>query len=276
MLYYYTPDEIYRLITKSGETKANYPLTRLLFKGILGGMFIAIAACSTSVAMHAITNVSIARLIAGVTFPVGLMLILLTGSELLTGDAFLFLNRVDHKITVAQFFRVIIGVFFSNFVGALLVAVLVVYSGQLGFSQGGLALFAMQTATAKVTMPLSQVFVSAVLCNLLVCACVIGGVSAKDVTGKLWGMFFPVMAFAITGVEHCVANMYFISVGLIAKYSAAYSALAATIDGIEALTVQSMLFANIIPVTIGNMLGGLLFSVILFYAMRPTTDQVKT
>ncbi len=260
----YTPAQIYDNLVKGGKAKANTDVKRLIFKGIIGGISIAIAAYVTSVAIHDIDNVGISKLIAGVTFPVGLIMILLAGGHLFTSDCFLFINLIDEKVKINQILKVLVAVYLSNFLGAMIIAWLAVYSGQL--SMGTVAAYAIKVADVKLSISFTHAIISGVFCNFLVCLAVITQGAAKDVSGKVLCMFFVVMAFAISGVEHCVANMYYLSVGLLASNHPVY--MNVQDYNVENFNIISMMTNNLIPVTLGNILGGILFSVLIFYAIR--------
>ncbi|MFI3114790.1 MAG: formate/nitrite transporter family protein [Clostridia bacterium] len=265
-----TPGEIYSYTVYSGHKKAETPALRLLVQGIFGGLCIALAACSTSVAVHDVSNYGLAKLIAGFTFPIGLMLIMLAGGALFTSSCLLFLNFKDHKVTLGQFFKVISIVYISNFIGAFIIALLVSYSGQLSMSYGGLAEYAIKLANTKVNIPFSQAIASGIICNILVCSSVAFATAVTDGAGKIFAIFFSIMAFAISGVEHCVANMYYILVGIFANSVPAYSSLV-TADTSN-LNFANMITGNLIPVTLGNIIGGLFMCFIFYFAIRDNAE----
>lgn len=270
-----TPAEIYHYTVYSGQKKAGTPFLKLFVQGIFGGLCIALAACSTSVAIHDVSNYGLAKLIAGFTFPIGLMLIMLAGGALFTSSCLLFLNFKDKKISIMQFLKVLSVVYVSNFIGAFIIALLVAYSGQLSMSYGKLAEYAIKLAHTKVNITFTQAIASGIICNILVCSAVAFATSVNDGVGKIFAIFFSIMAFAISGVEHCVANMYYILVGIFANSVPAY-AEHITFDT-SSLTFSKMLTGNLMPVTLGNILGGLFMCVIFFFAMRDKADfEVST
>ncbi len=261
---HYLPDQIYSMITESGYKKATTPLKKQIIKGIIAGMCIALAAASTCVAIHSIEDYGVAKLVAGVTFPVGLMLIIFSGAELFTSDCLIALNLKDNKVKLWHFVKTLFVVFFSNFIGAAFIAYLFYSSGQLGMSYNGLAQFSINIANSKLNLDFYQAFTSGIICNILVCLAVIAFTAAKDVTGKIWATFFPIMAFAITGVEHCVANMYYLSVAFLASLNPVYA------EGIDVsnITISNIFVNNLLPVTLGNIVGGLLMGVLMYFSMR--------
>ena len=160
-------------------------------------------------------------------------------------------------------------VYLSNFAGALLVAAGCAFFGQLNYSGGLLAVFTMKLAAGKCALPFQNAFVLAILCNLLVCLGVILAMTAKDTAGRFIGAFLPVCYFVICGFEHCVANMYYIPAGLMAKAVPAYAQLAAEMGvDLSALTVDGFLIGNLLPVTLGNIVGGAGIAALLWYCNR--------
>lgn len=261
------------------QAKVQMPNDRLFGKAVLAGMMIAMGAAASSVAAHSIPNVGLARLAAGVVFPVGLMMVILLGAELFTGDCLMAMSVSAGKQSVKDVVRVLIGVYLGNFVGASLLAVLICMSGQLDYSNGLLGAYTIKVAMGKANLPFSQAVVSGILCNILVCAAVLMAACAKDITGKLLASFFTILLFVTAGFEHCVANMYYITAGLLAKMNSTYLGLAVeqygyTSEQLESLNVVNYLFGNLVPVTVGNILGGVLcIGLPLFYLNRDKTEK---
>lgn len=256
-----TPQQIVEANIKTQVARAKMPLIKLIFLGVFAGMFIAGGAAASSVAMHAVSNVGLARTVAGCIFPVGLMMIVLVGGELFTGDCLIILGVLHKKVKVTQAVKVLVVVFLSNLVGAVLFTYLVYKSGQLNYTDGILGAFTIKVALGKVNITFAQAFCSAILCNVFVCAAVLMAMAAKDVAGKILAIFFPVLAFVVSGYEHCVANMYYIPAGLMAKSNSAYANKAMEVFGftkeqLDALSLKSFFVDNLIPVTLGNIVGG--------------------
>ena len=150
-------------------------------------------------------------------------------------------------------------VYLGNFVGGFATAALMYLSGQFNYSSGRLGAYTIKVALGKVSLTPVQGITSGILCNILVCAAVLMAMAAKDVTGKLWASFFVIMPFVTGGFEHCVANMYYITAGLMAKCNPAYVASALDTYGLNdlsALSIKGFLINNLVPVTIGNIIGG--------------------
>lgn len=256
---FFTPKEITEKYIAASETKCKMPLGKTIGKSIMAGMMIAMGGACSNVAVHSIANVGVARLVAGCVFPVGLMMVILLGAELFTGNCLMVMGVLDKKITVAQFVKALILVYIGNFIGGFLTALTMYLSGQFNYSAGGLGAYTIKVAFGKVSVTPVQGIASGILCNILVCAAVLMAMSSKDVTGKLLASFFVILPFVTGGFEHCVANMYYISAGLLAKANPQYVEAAAELYGLtnlSALSIKGFLVNNLIPVTIGNIIGG--------------------
>ena len=260
------------------QAKAQMTNERLFGKAILAGVMIGMGAAASSVAAHTIADVGLARLAAAVVFPVGLMMVILLGAELFTGDCLMAMGVSAGKNSIKDVVRVLAMVYFGNFVGASLLAVLIAMSGQLDYSAGMLGAYTIKVAVGKAGISFSKAVVSGILCNILVCAAVLMALCAKDITGKLLACFFTIMLFVTAGFEHCVANMYYITAGLLAKTNSTYVELAMEQYGyggeqLDALNGTNYLLGNLVPVTIGNILGGILFlGLPLFYLNKEKAE----
>lgn len=245
------------------ENKCAASTSKLFGKAVMAGVMIGMGAAASSVAAHTVSDVGLARLAAAVVFPVGLMMVILLGAELFTGDCLMAMSVFDGKQKVKDVARVLAVVYFGNFVGATLLAMLISMSGQLNYSAGMLGAYTIKVAVGKVNLSFSQGVVSGILCNILVCAAVLMAMCAKDITGKLLASFFVIMLFVTAGFEHCVANMYYITAGMFAVRNPEYAQLAMSTYGFTAeqlsrLNWISYAVSNLLPVTIGNIVGGCL------------------
>ena len=245
----------------AAEKRVRQSVPRLLLLGTLAGMFIAFAGVAASIG-----GALAGKIASAAIFPMGLTMVLLAGSELFTGNCLISISLLDRQCTLAGMLRNWAIVYVSNFAGALLVAAGCAWFGQMNYSGGQLAVFTMKLAAGKCTLPFQNAFVLAVLCNFLVCLGVIIAMTGTDTTGRILGAFLPVSYFVICGFEHCVANMYYIPAGLMAKAVPAYAQLAAE-SGLDlsALTVSNFVVKNLIPVTIGNILGGVILSLLMWF-----------
>ena len=268
-----SPKQITENMIQAGVTKATTPLPKVILLGIFAGMFIACGASASSVAMHAMTNVGLQRLIGGCIFPIGLMMIVLVGGELFTGDCLMVMGCLHKKYSVLDVIRVLTIVYFSNFIGSVLMAGMVYLSGQFGYTNGLLGAFTNKIAMGKVSLDFQTAFISGILCNIFVCLGVLMASAAKDVTGKIFGCFFPIMAFIVSGYEHCVANMYYIPAGIFAAGNEKYVECAMreygyTAEQLEKLNWGEFFITNQIPVTLGNIVGGMVFVGVILYAIN--------
>lgn len=257
---------------KGGEGKASMPLGQLILLGIMAGAFVAFGGAASSTAAHAVENVGLARTLTGVIFPVGLMMIAFIGGELFTGNCLIMMNVLAGKVTLKQFIKCMLVVYFSNLAGALIIDVLVFFSGNLDYSDGLLGAYTIKTALGKIAISPVKGITSGILCNILVCVAILMAGAARDISGKVWAIFFPIWAFVIAGFEHCIANMFYIPLGIMAasvpKYAArAMEAYGITAQELEGLTVWRSL-NNFIPVTAGNMIGGALCVGGMFYLIH--------
>lgn len=264
-----TITEVIEQNIQNGIKKTNLTTKKLILLGIAAGFFIGIGAEASSLAMHGISNVGLARTVAGAVFPIGLMLIVLLGGELFTGNCLISMAVYDKKAKLKGMIRNLTIVYISNFIGAALMAWMINNCGQLNFSDGGAGAFTIKVALGKVGIDTIQAIVSGILCNVLVCLTIFMAATAKDVAGKCIAIFFPIFVFVISGFEHCVANMYYIPVGIFAAHNPLYAAKATELYGITAEQLSGLnfgsMFSNLIPVTIGNIIGGMVFVGLLYW-----------
>lgn len=270
---YNTPAETIDGNIKAGVTKANLNIWKMIFMGVMAGGFIAFGGEASNVAAHAITNVGIARVVAGLVFPVGLMMIVLVGGELFTGNCLLIMDIMDKKVTVAQVIRNLVVVYFSNMLGAFIVTSLTFWSRQFNYSSGLLGAYTIKVAVGKCSLDFFPAFCSGILCNILVCIAILMAGTAKDIIGKLFAILFPILAFVTSGFEHCVANMFYIPAGILAATNPDYVRMAEEAYGLTADQIHSALsfsgyLSNLGPVTLGNIIGGMVCVGIVFYEIN--------
>lgn len=265
----HSPSKVAECTVESGIKKANMPLRKIILLGIMAGAFIALGGVASNVAVHNIDNIGLARTLAGAIFPVGLMLVVFTGSELFTGDCLMLMSVLDKKVKVIQMIKNLVIVYFSNLIGALIIDLLVFFSGQFNFSDGGLGAYTIKVALAKTTIDPMSATVSGILCNILVCLSILLVTSAKDATGKILAIFFPIWAFVICGFEHCIANMFYIPSGILASTNPQYVEKANELYGITTQQCASLChfegIESFLFVTIGNIIGGMLCVAVVFY-----------
>lgn len=274
---FYTPSKIIDITIENGVKKVKKRKRTQLLLGFLAGMFIAFAAYSGSMAMHSVTSVGPARVLGGAIFPVGLMLVIFLGAELFTGNCLISTAVLDKKVKTSDMFKNLGVVFISNLLGALFIVVLCYLSGLWDTSGGLLGAYTINTALTKATMSPVAAISSGILCNILVCGSILVMTMSTDMTGKIWGIFFTIMAFVVCGFEHSVANMYYLAAGLFAKFNPEYIAVAKatyglTTEQIDSLNILTCLESTIY-VSIGNMIGGMLLSAIFFVIFKKFEKQ---
>lgn len=258
-----SPQEITENYVALGTNKTFLKTYQLFILGILAGAFIAFASEGSNVAIHTIESVGLGKALAGALFSTGLMLVVVAGGELFTGNCLIIISCLQKKASWSGMLRNWLWVYAGNLVGSLLLAWCILHSGQLGFSGGMLGGFTIKTAAYKTGLSFTNAFYMGILCNWLVCLAVWMSFAATDIAGKLLAIFFPIWLFITSGFEHCVANMYYISAGIMAKnnpeWVASAISLGSSAEKIDGLTWSSFFVANLLPVTLGNIVGGCIF-----------------
>lgn len=269
--------EIIEININSAVNKANMKLSKMIFLGILAGMFIALGGAISNTAVHTIKDVGLSRTLAGVIFPIGLIMIIFIGAELFTGNCLMIMAVLEKKITVKAMLRNFIVVFFSNLIGSLVIVFLINYCGNLDYTSGALGAYTIKVALGKATIHPLKAVLSGILCNILVCMAVLMSAACKEAAGKIFAIWFPIFAFVIGGFEHIVANMYYIPAGMVAAMNPDYAAKAQELYGITSEQLASLnltgLLSNFIPVTIGNILGGMIFVGCIIYYTNLKADK---
>lgn len=265
-----SPAEVVNATVDLGEVKARRPLGSMLILGLFGGAFIALAAAfSLSVTANAgpIAGTGPAKLVAGMTFAVGLMLVLFCGAELFTGNSLMVAGLLSGRISGREFLRNWVVVYLSNFAGALLVVMLYYSTGLWRSGEAvGVGAAAAKIAASKVSLGWLEAFSRGILCNWLVCLAIWMAYAAQDGAGKIAAVFFVITAFVASGYEHSVANMFYVPLGL-----AVYPHVQAFTGPLAGeLSWTGFLLRNLVPVTLGNIVGGgILVSAAYLAAFRP-------
>jgi formate transporter len=280
----------------AGKYKTGLPWWNMILRGFLSGSFIAMGGalatvCSTGIAFSAaqitagavpggFASAGMAQLILGAVFPVGLIITVLTGAELFTGDAMLApLAAFIHRISWVSVLNLWVWVYIGNFIGSVWFAYIMANGPFISINTAGaISLTAFGTrgiaiATAKVSyfglMGMWSAFLKAIACNWLVNLAILLGICADDLIGKFFGIWFPIMAFVSTGFEHSIANMYFIPAGIFAQVHSAT-------PNVELLNWVTMWTNNVIIVTLGNIVGGMIFVGLLYWvAFRKEIAALK-
>lgn len=246
-----TPSEIAKSMVKSGISKANLSVLKMVLLGVLAGMFIGFGAHADIVVIQTLgksVDIGFAKLLGAAVFPVGIMLVVMAGAELFTGNNLMALAVLKKEITLEQMLRNWIFVYIGNFIGSVLLAWLLSKSGLYG-SEATMSK-AVSIAQAKTSLTVTNALIKGILCNMLVVLGVWMQAGSKDMIGKIFALWFPIMLFVLSGYEHSIANMFFIPLG---KF------LGADISWTQ------IWIRNIIPVTIGNIIGGSMLIPIVYY-----------
>ena len=256
-----TTGEILEKVSDSGIAKAEGKTLRLLIWALLAGAYIAFGAqASQMVSFNLLADpdsLGVGRLVSAAVFPVGLMMVVLCGAELFTGNCLMIIGVLDRKIRISGMLRNWVLVYLGNFLGALLVVALMKSTGLWETGSGLLGASVIKTAQAKVQLSFGQAFVRGILCNWLVCLAVWMSTGARETVSKIFAIWFCIGLFVISGFEHSIANMYFIPAGIAAAADSGLAQLAGC--DVSVLTVGNFLVKNLLPVTLGNILGGGLF-----------------
>lgn len=265
-----SPGEIVEKLVESGRKKTGLPAYKLLLLGILAGAYIAFAAAGSNAAIHTIESAGIAKTLAGALFSAGLMMVVITGAELFTGNALIIISCLEKQARWIKLLKNWLFVYAGNFIGAIIIVFFVYLSGQYNFSDGMLGGYTVKVAAGKTGLSLVNAFFMGVLCNWLVCMAVVMSNAARDTAGKLLAIFFPIWLFITSGFEHSIANMYYIPTGIIAKAVKPWAdqalSLGVTESGLNGLTWGAFITKNLIPVTLGNIVGGTLFVGVIYWA----------
>jgi formate transporter FocA len=273
---------------KIGVSKAHMSLFTLFALGVLAGIFIALGAIFATTVTAPTMGVDpatgaplakwlpfgISKFLGGFAFCLGLILVVVAGAELFTGNNLIIMAWANRQISTFSLLRNWGIVYVGNFVGAILTVVVVLLSGQYTFGNGAVGLNALNIAQAKVGYGFIQAVFLGSLCNMLVCLAVWLVLSARTTTDKILSIIFPITAFVAAGFEHSIANMYFIPMGLAIKQVADdsfWSSIGSSAADYATLTWRNFLLLNLLPVTIGNIIGGALGVGVVYYViyLRP-------
>ncbi len=263
---YKPPVEIAKNACSVANAKGNLPIKTMAVMGFLAGAYIAFGGfLMTTVTQDsaAFVGVGITKLLAGLVFPVGLMLVVVGGAELFTGNCLMPIGVLSGCVPPQKMIKNLVIVYLTNFAGALTFAWMV-YS--TGLVNGAVAAAALKVAAAKASIPASQMIFRGILCNWLVVLAVWLSYSAMDIISKYICCLIPTAAFVTMGFEHCIANMYFIPLGIMIEHGDKAAAAAAGIAASQAANLTlGGLFNNLFFVTIGNVIGGAFFVGTLYY-----------
>lgn len=260
----YVPAQMAVRVEKAGIDKGNRDFFSTFTLAVMAGVFIALGAVFFTYVIHDSTlSVGLTKLIGGFVFSLGLILVIITGAELFTGNNLIVMAVISRKITLGQLLNNWGIVFTGNFVGSLIVVFLILLTGMWTAGNASVGVTALAIADAKVDLTFWQALSKGILCNILVCLAVYLCFSGRSVTDKILAILFPITAFVALGFEHSVANMYFIPAGLLLKNSpevlAAAQDMLGGVPDLSNLTMYGFLVDNLLPVTFGNIIGGTIF-----------------
>jgi formate transporter len=265
----YSPKEIAERVENIGLAKARLPLSTLATLGILAGGFIGLGALYfTLVTSDTSLGFAASRLFGGVTFSLGLILVVVAGAELFTGNNLLVMAWASRQITTKELIRNWIIVYLANLAGALGLVFLVVLSHHWEMNSHAVGINAVKIAAAKAALPFWEAFFKGVICNILVCLAVWLALAGRSVTDKIFAVIFPISAFVAAGFEHSIANMYFIPLGLMLKDRI-------PVSGAEHLSWLG-LCSNLLPVTLGNIVGGSVMVALVYYFVYRHPTKIES
>lgn len=246
----FSPKEIAQRVNDVGVAKVKLPLLSLLMLGLLAGAFIGLGALYfVLIKSDASLGFATSQVVGGLAFSLGLILVIVAGAELFTGNNLLAMAWAEGKISSVELLRNWIIVCLANFIGAAGLAVLVFLSGHTEMNNGAIAEQYLKIAMVKTAMPFWSAFFKGVLCNVLVCMAVWMAFAGRTVIDKAVAIVFPISAFVAAGFEHCIANMYIIPLAMLEKAFNTTNLAAETVTWIG-------FFNNLLPVILGNLVGG--------------------
>ncbi|HON05548.1 MAG TPA: formate/nitrite transporter family protein [bacterium] len=255
-----TPEDVARSMVETSKKKASLGMLQMWILGILAGVYIGFGAHLCTMVSHDLSQYlgyGFTKFIAGSVFTVGLMLVIIGGAELFTGNCLIFTAVVTGDVQIKDMLKNWLIVYIANFIGAMLLVLIVYYSGLWKVNNYGAGLSALNTATAKVNISFLEAFCRGIGCNWLVCLAVWLAAAGKDSISKIFGIYFPIMAFVASGFEHSIANMFFIPIGIFLKNNP--EIIGRTFGCVSNLTWYGFILNNLVPVTLGNIVGGALF-----------------
>lgn len=270
---FFSPAEIAAALVETGKKKVVRPLSKMVLLAVLAGVFIGFAAhFATVVAVGDVAWYGIKKLFMGVAFSLGLMLVMIPGAELFTGNCLIVIPLLEKKVSLGGMLKNWAVVYVGNFIGSILLAAMMVYG--TGLLTGSVGETAVRIAAGKAGLSAGAVFFRGIGANWLVCLAVMMGMASKDLTGRILGIFFPIMAFVAMGFEHSIANMYFLPAGIMAMGQPENGALWESFGSVLTWAASAK---NILWATLGNIVGGGLFvgAVYWFTELRkPLKDRM--
>ncbi len=274
----FIPAEMAKRVEAASIRKANLNLFSLIALSILAGAFIAFGSeFYTLVTFDSSLSIGLTRLIGGICFSVGLILVIVGGAELFTGNNLIIMGVASRTVTFKQLLKNWTVSYFGNFAGAIIIVLVMYLTNQWKLKDALLGATAVSIAANKVNLTFVEGFTRGMLCNALVCLAVWLSFSARTVVSKVAAVIFPVTAFVASGFEHSIANMYFIPYAIMLKNNTkVITALEKLSPGID-LSHLNMLgfFGNLLSVTIGNIVGGTVVVGLVYWFIIVRPQQIK-
>lgn len=271
------PAEVARKAEVVGITKSKFDVLRTILLGILAGSFIGLGAMlCTLVITGSDLPFGVTKLLGGVVFCLGLILVVVAGAELFTGNCLLVMAWFGGKISLIRLLRNWGLVYFANLVGSLILVGIMLATVQYSFHSNDVGATAVSIANSKVNLSFGSALARGILCNALVCLAIWLCFSARTVTDKILAILFPITAFVAAGFEHSIANMYFIPMGVwLASKPAVLQAAGLSSADVANLTLHGFVVRNLIPVTIGNIIGGSIFVGAVYWVSYLRQDRAE-
>jgi formate/nitrite transporter len=265
---------------QSGVKRASTDPLTILVLSVLAGAFVSFGAIfATTVTAGTGLSFGVSRLLTGLVFSAGLIMVIIAGAELFTGNNIIVMAWASGKVKTRALLLNWVLSFAGNFAGAILTAALMFYTTQYTFGDGAVGLVALNTANTKATLAFIPALTLGIMCNVLVCLAVWMCFSARTNIDRVVTAVPPIAAFAAAGFEHCIANIYFIPMGLFIKAGAPdsfWTAIGKSASEFSGLTWSNFLLGNLLPVTIGNIIGGsiMIAAVYWFVYLRKSSSKI--
>lgn len=262
-----SPKRILRKIIDGNDEKIKLSIIQMLLLGFLAGVYISFGSLLSIVVtldLQEYLGLGFTRFLAGSVFTIGLVLVVVGGAELFTGNCLMFTSVLAKRIAISKMLRNWFFVYLANFIGSLFMVALIYYSGLWNLGEMGVGIATLEIASHKISISFLQAFCRGVGCNWLVCLAIWLSFAGEGPVAKIIGIYFPIMAFVAIGFEHSIANMFFIPLGLV---------LQASLKELPELTWTNFFFKNLLPVTLGNIIGGAIFVGGLYYRIMQKQDK---
>jgi len=258
---FFPPKDVAAKMCETGVGKCKLPILKMFILAILAGVYIAFGAqLFLLVGSDSTLGFGFTRFLSASVFTVGLMMVVVGGAELFTGNNLVLIAALDKKVTWGELLKNWVVVYIGNFVGSIILAAFLFWGGTWSLNGNLVGANALKVALSKTSLTFAQAFFRGILCNWLVCMAVWMAMASKDVIGKLFAIYFPIMAFVASGFEHSVANMFFIPYGIFLKGNPkVLEAAGKTLADLANLNWGTLFTVNLIPVTLGNLVGGAIF-----------------